>query len=98
MHNTTKHKLWANEYADFGLLLPVAQNKPQAKSIFWEENNLAIQENPKHIKNIDQWISAFSVFMAIYCQKYKEATPDLIKYMDIVRNMARQKGNWYQYD
>lgn len=65
MHDTTKNKIWANEYVDFGLLLPVAQNKSQAKSVVWDENRLAIQENPEQIKTINQWISAFSVFMAI---------------------------------
>jgi len=41
---------------------------------------LALQENPKQIKTIDQCISAFSVFMTIFCQRYKKDTPDLIKY------------------
>jgi hypothetical protein len=36
--------------------------------------------------------------MTIYCQKITKATDDLIKYMDIIRNMARQKGNWLLYD
>jgi hypothetical protein len=36
--------------------------------------------------------------MTIYCQKISKATGDLIKYMDIIRNMARQKGNWLLYD
>jgi hypothetical protein len=33
-------------------------NKPQ----------LAFQEHSKKIKTLDQWITAFSIYMTIYCQ------------------------------
>ena len=43
-------------------------------------------------------MSAFSVFIAVYCQKFKDAAPGLIKYMNTIRNMFKQKEDWYQYD
>ena len=36
--------------------------------------------------------------MAVYCQIFKDAAPDLIKYMDTIRNMFKHKEDWYQYD
>jgi len=35
---------------------------------------LGVQENPKSLKSLDEWISAFSVYMAIYTEKFKGAT------------------------
>jgi hypothetical protein len=100
--DSLKNKIWSNEFVDLGLLLPTIHNKAQALPLVVQgdgnEKQIAVQENTKRIKTIDQWISAFSVFMAVYCQKFKDAAPDLIKYMDTIRNMLKQKGDWYQYD
>jgi hypothetical protein len=57
-------------------------NKPQ----------LAFQEQSKKIKTLDQWITAFSIYMTIYCQKYQDAVGDLMKYMETVREIARGDG------
>jgi hypothetical protein len=43
-------------------------------------------------------MSIFSVFMAIYCEKFKDAATALLKYMSLVRDFAKQKGDWLQYD
>ncbi len=98
--DTIKNKIWANEYVDLGILLPNGDVKSQGVPIVvngvGNEKKLALQENSK-IKTLDQWISAFSVYMTIYCQKITKTTGDLIKYMDIIRNMARQKGNLLLY-
>ena len=74
----------------------IYHNKAQALPLVVQsdgnEKQIAVQETTKHIKTIDQWVSAFSVFMAVYCQKFKDAAPDLIKYIDTIRNMFKQKG------
>jgi hypothetical protein len=56
-------------------------------------NDLKFDECPRNLAGC-----CVSVFMAVYCQKFKDAAPDLIKYMDTIRNMLKQKGYWYQYD
>ena len=96
--DSIKNKIWANEYIDFGSLLPVSHHTTKALPIVVENSQLALQDKPKQIKTIDEWVSAFSVFMAIYTQKFSDSTQELLKYMDIVRSMAKQKGNWYLYD
>jgi hypothetical protein len=63
-------------------------NKPQ----------LAFQEHSKKIKTLDQWITAFSIYMTIYCQKYQDAVGDLMKYMETVREITRGDGQWLTYD
>lgn len=100
--DSLKNKIWSNEFVDLSLLLTTIHNKAQALPLVVQgdgnEKQIAVQENTKHIKTIDQWVSSFSVFMAVYCHKFKDAAPDLIKYMDTIRNMFKQKGDWYQYD
>jgi hypothetical protein len=100
--DSLKNKIWSNEFVDLGLLLPTIHNKAQALPLVVQgdgnEKHIAVQENTKDITTIDQWVSAFSVFMAVYCQKFKDAAPDLIKYMDTIRNMSKQKEDRYQYD
>lgn len=36
--------------------------------------------------------------MAIYCENFKDAAPSLLKYVSLVRDLAKQKGDWLQYD
>ena len=98
-----KANIWANEYINFGQLLPEEEyfNKPTA--ITFERNmfnkpQLAFQEHSKKIKTLDQWITAFSIYMTIYCQKYQDAVGDLMKYMETVREITRGDGQWLKYD
>jgi hypothetical protein len=71
--DTIKNQIWANEYVDLGILLPNGDVKSQVFPIVvngvGNEKKLALQENSKQIKTLDQWISAFAVYMTIYCQK-----------------------------
>ena len=65
---------------------------------FGKSPQLAVEDNSKEIKSMDQWVSAFTIFMAIYCEKFKDATPALLKYMNIVREIAKRKGDSLEYD
>jgi hypothetical protein len=59
---------------------------------------LGVQETPKSLKSLDEWVSAFSVNMAIYTEKFKGATAGMLKYMDVIRELARNNGDWKGYD
>ena len=101
--DTVKNKIWANDYIELASLLPnETVSRPSALPIVVEgvgnERHLGLQQTPKQIKTMDQRVSAFSIYMAVYCEKFQNLFPHLVKYMDIIRNMARQKGNWKQYD
>jgi hypothetical protein len=97
-----KAKIWANQYINFGQLLPEEENFDKPTTITVERNmfnkpQLAFQEHSKKIKTLDQWITAFSIYMTIYCQKYQDAVGDLMKYMETVREIARDDGQWLKY-
>lgn len=93
-----KVRIWANDYVDLGSLVNINLGKANSRSLVIENNKLALADNSKRIKSIDTWASAFNTFITIYCVKHPHAYPDMIKYSEIVRDMCRRKGNWYQYD
>ena len=99
-----KAKIWGNEYIDLATLLPKPPKKSSCTPIVLKHDpnslgtHLALQENTREIKTMDQWISAFHIFGAIYCEKYKDAGPALFKYMSIVRELAHKNGDWLEYD
>ena len=50
------------------------------------------------VQSIDQWVSAFQVFVAIYSEKVPQDTPALMKYGSIIRELATLGANWKFYD
>ena len=48
---------------------------------------------PKQIKNIEEWTSAFIVFVAIYSSHHPLEAPRLMKYMETVRDLSK-RGGW----
>jgi len=96
-----KAKVWANEYLDFGLLLSVAPSPDRYSiSINTSTPSLGAQltlepsKPPKKITNINQWISAFNAFVAIYVVRFPHEAPKLMKYCEIVRDIAAKFGDW----
>ena len=100
-----KGKVWANEYVDFGLLLSVTPG-PDRYSISINTSTpssgaqltLEPWKPPKKITHINQWISAFNTFVSIYVVKFPHETPKLMKYCEIVRDIAAKFGDWVFYD
>lgn len=55
-------------------------------------------QKPKRIANIDQWISAFQTFVAIYTVRSPTDAPALMKYSETVRDLAAKNAHWRYYD
>ena len=99
-----KAKIWANEYVDLGSLQSNSlgeesytfklQNGEEGKPVFTVVPN----EKRRTIRNIDQWTAVFQTFVAVYSEKYPQATPGLMKYSSIVRELAFRSANWRFYD
>ena len=52
----------------------------------WEK-----QQPPTYrFENISHWLSAFHIFVSIYSEKYLKETGSLMKYADIIQNLARR--------
>jgi len=102
-----KNKIWANEYVDFGLLL---NNKKDHDSFhLCLSNDMASSTDQplialepklksKHINSIEMWVTAYQIFVGVYTQKYPVQGPLLMKYSDIIRDLAARGYNWRYYD
>ena len=101
-----KAKIWAHEFIDFGVLLSQSPNNPKYSlsltSSVGESNQpqLTLEPNQptKKIHTINQWHSAFNIFVAIYAEKFPQDTPKMMKYCEIVRDIAAKPGDWLFYD
>ena len=98
-----KAKIWANEYVDFGSLLTVSQDESKYRISVTDDHDhpsLCLEHvKPKRRSlTIDQWLTAFNVFVAVYTIKTPSAISSLMKYCEVVRDIAAKQGNWRYYD
>ena len=101
-----KAKIWANEYVDFGCLLSLTPSieryslslAPSGTSSPQPQLNLEPVHAPKNIHSLNQWLTAFNTFVAIYVEKYPSDAPQLMKYCEVVREIAFKPGDWLFYD
>jgi hypothetical protein len=101
----TKTKIWANEYLDFGTFLvtnPQQEKFSLALSPITSASaqpKLTIEpaQPAKKITGINQWLTAFHNYCAIYLVKFQSTTPRLMKYGEIVRDLAVKPVDWLFY-
>ena len=102
-----KRKIWAHEYVDFGLLL---NNKKDPDSFHLslssdmassnDQPRIILEPNQKskHINSVEMWVTAYQIFVGVYTQRYPIEAPLLMKYSDIIRDLAARGYNWRFYD
>ena len=98
-----KAKIWANEYVDFRSLLTVSPDESKYRLSVTNDHDhpsLCLEHvKPKRRSlSIDQWVTAFNVFVAVYTIKVPNAISSLMKYCEVVRDIAAKSGNWRYYD
>ena len=98
-----KARIWANEYIDFMSLLTVSPGETKYRLSVVNDNanpSLCFEHIKPKRKNltIDQWLTAFNVFVAVYTVKAPNSISSLLKYCEVVRDIAAKQGNWRYYD
>ena len=98
-------KIWNEEYIDFGTLLsnPELANKysvtlDRAESGSMPSLCLEPVAKPAKIATIEGWTSCFIIFVGIYTSKYPTEAPALMKYGEIIKDLAARGHNWSYYD
>ena len=98
-------KIWNNEFINFGSLLvnPVLDGKMQltiqnAGSSDLPSFALEPISKPKKITTIDFCLTAFHIFVGVYMGKCPTEAPALMKYSEIVQDLAVRGHNWRYYD
>ena len=102
----TKAKIWANEYIDFGVLLSVAPPRERYALSMTSSGGVSGQPHltlepyhtPKKVTTIQQWITAFNIFVTIYSEKAAGDAPKLMKYCEVVRDLSHKSADWLFYD
>ena len=102
---STKAKIHKGEFVKLGALLtPPGVAPPSISFAIVKEGQTLIlgQQMTKSptIENIEQWTSAFLIYMSVYLEVHNSRAIELVKYMDIVRSAAQQFGGlgWRTYD
>ena len=100
-----KRKIWANKYVDFSSLLPNYSSQPKQQKFTLQLGNdstfnLVPQSYNRKITNVAQWTSAFLRFVAVYSEKFPQDSAQLMKYGEVIRDLAYRRPNlfWYNYD
>ena len=98
-----KAKIWNNEYFDISLLLknPVLEDKFQL-SVRNTQGSPSISlepvSKPKKFLSIESWLQCFHIFVGVYCRKFPHEAPALMKYGEVVQDLAARGHNWKFYD
>ena len=102
-----KRKIWAHEYVDFGLLLNnkkdhdsfhLCLSHDMASSNDQPHITLDPKQKSRHINSIEMWVTAYQIFVGVYPQRYPVEAPFLMKYSEIIRDLAARGYNWRYYD
>ena len=99
-------KIWANEYIDLGMLLHRISPSDYKYNFVVQTTqsndrpviSLEPAQKAKRIIAIDQWITAFQTFVAIYTVRFPKDAPALMKYSETVRDLAAKNAHWRYYD
>ena len=105
INSKLKRKIWASKYIDFALILPSYNVQPKQQKFTLQLSNdptfnLVPQTQTRKITYIAQWTSAFLRFVAVYSEKFPHEAPQLMKYGEIIRDLAYRRPGlaWYNYD
>ena len=101
-----KGKIWQNEYVDFGALLASGPPNERLSLSVTQGNSIPSQplltlepiQSSKKEQTISQWVTAFNTFVAIYVERVPQDAPKLMKYCEVVRDIAFKSGEWLFYD
>ena len=47
---------------------------------------------------IDSWCSAYTIYMSVYLQKYADQASAMLKYGEVIRMLAKHRGDFVMYD
>ena len=100
-----KTKIWAHEFIDFGILLSSGAGDTRYHLSLTSPHGLALptlsiepSQKPKAVPNIDAWTSAFQIFVGVYAAKFPIDAPALMKYSEVVRDLAARGADRRFYD
>lgn len=87
--------IWRHKFVDMASLLPSSHNPQTPQFTLQIDHHSNFTINPtsrtRKITNVESWTTAFIRFMAVYTVKYPAEFQQLLKYTEIVRDIARRR-------
>jgi hypothetical protein len=101
-----KEKIWAGEFTDLALLLKSSRQlqeyseEGQIGELQFRNGRLCVTKprGSNFKMSIEQWTSAFIVFISIYLERFPNRSQELLKYLRDVRLAATRSDSWWKYD
>ncbi len=99
-----REKIWAGKFVDFSTLLKPEREANELEysgDIKIRNYKMVVEPSkPRYFLDIEEWTSAFLVFMSVYLEKFRTRAQELIKYMRDIRLAAKRstKFGWGSYD
>ena len=101
-----RSKIWAGDFVDLSLLLKPTQVQHQDYTL--SVNSGTTQPtfcvSPARPKaeplSFERWVQAFQLYMSVYLLAPANVllAVKMLKYMEVIRRLAEQGGNWLSYD
>ena len=99
--DSIKQKIWANEYVDLVQLLKPSDWGQYSLALTTGTGAPALCLQPKRkttIVSIDQWCSAFNIFMTIFLTKFQTQAQSILQYCETVRRIEKAGGDFVSFD
>lgn len=92
----TKEKIWNHEFVELSTLY---DEDSDDITISLKSGKLTPKgPSKKKFMSIEEWTDAFNVFSAVYKMKFPEQSEHLSSYLNTVRKISSENGNWYYYN
>ncbi|CAG2219169.1 unnamed protein product [Mytilus edulis] len=96
-----KEKIWEGKFIELHSLLRTqkAMEEVDEGDLKLKRGKICIEKRSSSVNlSINEWTSAFMVFMSVYIEKYCTRAQELLKYMRDIRLAATRSENWATYD
>ncbi len=96
----TRDKIFKGEFVEFsGLLKGWDRNGQHDGTLKINKDGLLeMQRSTNDIKQIGEWMTAFTIFSSVYLEQFPQKHQELLKYMYVIQLAAKRGQNWIHYD
>ncbi|XP_071140510.1 uncharacterized protein [Mytilus edulis] len=96
-----KEKIWEGKFIELHSLLRTQKEMEEVDEgdLKLKRGKICIEKRSSGVYlSINEWTSAFMIFMSVYIEKYNTRAQELLKYMRDIRLAATRSENWATYD
>lgn len=99
--DSIKSKIWQHKYIDlFELLHPQTASTFSLSFASYDSTSPSLQLTPQRKRPLteNEWATAMDIYMAVYVQKFPQDVPNLLTYIQHIKDLMRHGADWLMYD